>query len=538
MCVLLPSPRSVLVTFAQTPAGGWSQVSVEGVYYEEEWHPVSTWEDLQSELQQWTAQWSAMGSCLGACCQLRVQEILCQVHSASQTIQQGLVSTASPWLFLPTCGQVPAAPAATPATLTSPAATAAAPGGFREQLLRQLLQHQRLEGLPGRRAAETQELTGDGSHEAEVPSPDEISPKLANQTCLDSSACGDTDSTASGASCENEDEVEEEPLAEDTVRKVFPPWRQGLKRPWVKIPVGPGRAELAEEPPEHQERAPPLPPPADSPPPSPRGGHEANSQQLDDSSLLVAENGSLELPGEELLQGKLKRLASEPWAFVVGAAHHVHDVNVFAGQWTRAGGGQVACIKAGILTWVENEDVKIRAVGENTLEMTYLNKVFTATYEEGRNGSLDTLYWSDGDRWIKRDELAQSTHDDAVRTHAPASHDIRYQPQDQSAKQPCGDADGKQKRSCRTEPASLNERRYKGMIKYFKGSFGWLECRACAADFPDLDARDIYVHKNDCTWDVKHRRPSQWAVVTFRLAVDDRGNPKAMQVSLAADCGG
>jgi hypothetical protein len=62
------------------------------------------------------------------------------------------------------------------------------------------------------------------------------------------------------------------------------------------------------------------------------------------------------------------------------------------------------------------------------------------------------------------------------------------------------------------------------VVKYFRGSFGWIVCEAVAVDFP---GRDIMVHKSDCLGDF---RPKQGDTVSFRLALNGRVDPQAMKV--------
>jgi hypothetical protein len=80
---------------------------------------------------------------------------------------------------------------------------------------------------------------------------------------------------------------------------------------------------------------------------------------------------------------------------------------------------------------------------------------------------------------------------------------------------------------CKTPAVTLrplSNRKYRGVIKYFRGSFGWIVCEEIAADYPDCD---VMVHKLDCAF-----RPRQGQEVSFRLALNERGNPQAMQVRI------
>jgi len=71
----------------------------------------------------------------------------------------------------------------------------------------------------------------------------------------------------------------------------------------------------------------------------------------------------------------------------------------------------------------------------------------------------------------------------------------------------------------------IDERKYVGRVSWFRGSHGWVRCEEIAANYGGLDA---FLHNNDC--DVK---PSQGDEVEFRLALDNRGNPKAVKVQQA-----
>jgi len=72
--------------------------------------------------------------------------------------------------------------------------------------------------------------------------------------------------------------------------------------------------------------------------------------------------------------------------------------------------------------------------------------------------------------------------------------------------------------------APVSAKQYQGYVKYFRGTFGWVECGEVAKIFPNCD---VFVHINDCDF-----RPRQWDKVCFQLAEDDQGKPKAVKVSL------
>jgi len=63
--------------------------------------------------------------------------------------------------------------------------------------------------------------------------------------------------------------------------------------------------------------------------------------------------------------------------------------------------------------------------------------------------------------------------------------------------------------------------RYKGTVKIFKGSFGFLTCPEVAEQF---GGRDTFVHKNDL-----NTVPDLGSTVAFRLIKDAKGNPKAVE---------
>merc|ERR1712232_161026 len=72
--------------------------------------------------------------------------------------------------------------------------------------------------------------------------------------------------------------------------------------------------------------------------------------------------------------------------------------------------------------------------------------------------------------------------------------------------------------------APVSAKRYEGLVKYFRGSFGWLESEEVANKYPDAD---IFVHVNDCDF-----RPRQLDKVSFQLTEDHHGNPKAVSVGI------
>merc|ERR1711972_527865 len=71
----------------------------------------------------------------------------------------------------------------------------------------------------------------------------------------------------------------------------------------------------------------------------------------------------------------------------------------------------------------------------------------------------------------------------------------------------------------------INKRRYIGRVSWFRGSYGWVYCEEITAKYSGLDA---FLHINDCDF-----KPSQGDEVEFRLALDNKGNPKAVKAQQA-----
>lgn len=68
--------------------------------------------------------------------------------------------------------------------------------------------------------------------------------------------------------------------------------------------------------------------------------------------------------------------------------------------------------------------------------------------------------------------------------------------------------------------AVVHADRYRGVVKWSRGSIAWLTCDVLAARFPD---RDVFLHKSDCNTKLK-----LWDNVSFQLTLDDQGNPKGI----------
>lgn len=67
-------------------------------------------------------------------------------------------------------------------------------------------------------------------------------------------------------------------------------------------------------------------------------------------------------------------------------------------------------------------------------------------------------------------------------------------------------------------------RTFTGHVKSFTGSFGWLICPEVAEAF---GGRDTFLHKRDID-----SKPVIGAAVRFRLVLDEKGNPKAMNATM------
>mmetsp|Transcript_80112 Transcript_80112/g.126565 ORF Transcript_80112/g.126565 Transcript_80112/m.126565 type:complete len:514 (+) Transcript_80112:16-1557(+) len=66
---------------------------------------------------------------------------------------------------------------------------------------------------------------------------------------------------------------------------------------------------------------------------------------------------------------------------------------------------------------------------------------------------------------------------------------------------------------------------HKGIVKWFRGSYGWIDCSEVKTAHNDCD---IFLHVSDCNF-----KPRQGQEVDFFLTFDDRGNPKAVRVTQA-----
>lgn len=75
--------------------------------------------------------------------------------------------------------------------------------------------------------------------------------------------------------------------------------------------------------------------------------------------------------------------------------------------------------------------------------------------------------------------------------------------------------------------SSVKEKRYEGIVKYFRGSFGWVVCELLASRYAGAD---VFIHKRDCD-----AIPKQGDSVTFVLDIDYKGNPKGSAVKISKE---
>jgi len=88
---------------------------------------------------------------------------------------------------------------------------------------------------------------------------------------------------------------------------------------------------------------------------------------------------------------------------------------------------------------------------------------------------------------------------------------------------------GSSKEHVRSEP--IDDRQYFGTISRFSGSYGLVDCHELIKPYPKV--LGVFVHINDCS--TRPRKPDKWERVSFRLALKNRGEPKAVQVRMGWD---
>jgi len=70
----------------------------------------------------------------------------------------------------------------------------------------------------------------------------------------------------------------------------------------------------------------------------------------------------------------------------------------------------------------------------------------------------------------------------------------------------------------------INADVHQGVVKWFRGSYGFLVCESVTADYPGCD---VLLHKNECDF-----KPRQGDRVQFCLALTNLGNPQAVKVAM------
>jgi len=243
----------------------------------------------------------------------------------------------------------------------------------------------------------------------------------------------------------------------------------------------------------------------------------------------------------------------------------------FEGKWNKAG------ISKNTLTWNEGEEVAICVLSDTTFRMKYVGRIYTAELrEDGR------LQWDDGDVWFplaselppwlfqrrRVGRISAATVRDKTCNRA----DSQRNPCNIAEQKPCisrpstrfseekltgdpatvvvsahgrntheegsahyevstemnilgADSNATRSQSRARTPMTLtpiDTTVYHGVVKWFRGSYGWLVCDAIAADYPDCD---VLAHKSECSF-----KPRQGDRVCFRLALNAQGNPHAMGI--------
>lgn len=74
----------------------------------------------------------------------------------------------------------------------------------------------------------------------------------------------------------------------------------------------------------------------------------------------------------------------------------------------------------------------------------------------------------------------------------------------------------------------MEGKKYNGVVKSFRGSFGWVTCPEVAEQYK---GRDVFLHKNSV-----NTEPIVGSKVAFRLTLDAKGNPKAEEAILEVPC--
>merc|ERR1712038_853330 len=82
----------------------------------------------------------------------------------------------------------------------------------------------------------------------------------------------------------------------------------------------------------------------------------------------------------------------------------------------------------------------------------------------------------------------------------------------------------------KAQPAAVpvSQKRYQGIVEYFRGSYGRVVCEEVSAMYRGFDY--VFLHKTKCDF-----RPRQWDKVSFRLVLDDKGNPQGADARLVVE---
>jgi len=218
----------------------------------------------------------------------------------------------------------------------------------------------------------------------------------------------------------------------------------------------------------------------------------------------------------ELRDGKLHWDDDDVWT------RQSSDVSVnwhhasFKGTWNKA------CIHDGVLTWNDGEDVAITVTSAKSFQMQYLGKDYTAElWSDGK------LHWDDDDVWTRMaceappHKLEQSQQGPGQVKHSQRFRETRCSCESSVARQnlskqadaapaKVGEQDSCGKRVVVSMP--VDERRYQGVVSWFRGSYGWLQCAEVAARYPGCV---IFLHSNDTD-----AKPKQGDKMSFQVSED------------------
>lgn len=229
----------------------------------------------------------------------------------------------------------------------------------------------------------------------------------------------------------------------------------------------------------------------------------------------------------------------------------------FEGDWTWA------TIDEHKLIWKEGEEVAIQPLSATTFQMRY--EGISNTAELRHDGKL---HWDDGDVWTRRSKQSLrecgvcppwcsrprgkhlSNRDGRgvsceVISHRASSQAVpprqtRLELQNSCQTVPCSKAVAEESAQRQTVAAQavvgvmnsskqcvivskpVDERRYQGVVTWFRGSYGWVKSAKVAAKYPD---HWIFLHVNDCD-----SKPRQGDSITFQVSIDVKSNSGNKQV--------